>query len=182
MANAKKETAKVSAGATRVANTIAKVFGAVAKQGNVITQCVTSLVGVYGGKPVPKQDINAIATAVARLRGWSDASLEPRKSEVRKIIRQYPRIAEAVKKYTATHDTFTWHTAMRLLTCLQREPALNQALALMDASNTAKGKTTAAKACGMAVSRIMNIDTSAAKIVAFQNDLESLADKHSINW
>lgn len=181
MAKAKKDSPKVSAGATRVANTIAKVFGAVAKQGNVITQCVTSLVTVYGGNAVPKQDVNAIADTVARLRGWSAASMAPRKSEVRKIVRQYPRIAEAVDRYTDTHDSFTWHTAMRLITCLHREPALNQALKLMDASNAAKA-ITPIKACGSAVSRIMNLDTGAAKIVAFQNDLEALAEKHSINW
>ncbi|MCK5318858.1 MAG: hypothetical protein KAJ55_13160 [Anaerolineales bacterium] len=173
--------AKVSKGATRVANAISTVLGNVAKQGNVITQCVTSLVKVYGGKPVPKQDVNAIANTVARLRGWSAASMAPRKSEVRKIIRQYPRIVEAVERYTATHNDFTWHTAMRLITCLHREPALNQALKLMDVSNAAK-QITPIKACGSAVSRIMNLDTSAAKIVAFQNDLEALAEKHSINW
>ena len=105
----------------------------------------------------------------------------PRKSEVRKIVRQYPRIAEAVKAYTATHDNFTWHTAMRLITCLTREPALNQALALMDASNSAR-ETTPIKACGTAVSRIMNLDTTAKRIVAFQNGLESLAEKHGIDW
>ncbi len=70
---------------------------------------------------------------------------------------------------------------MRLITCLHREPALNKALALMNASNEAK-VITPLKACGSAVSRIMNIDTSAAKIVAFQNALEALAEKHSINW
>lgn len=172
---------KVSKGATRVANAISTVLGKVAKQGNVVTQCVSTLASVYGGKPVPKQDVNAIANTVARLRGWSSASMGPRKSEVRKIVRQYPRIAEAVKAYTATHDNFTWHTAMRLITCLHREPALNQALALMNASNSAK-EITPIKACGTAVSRIMNLDTTASKIVAFQNGLESLAEKHGINW
>jgi hypothetical protein len=108
--------------------------------------------------------------------------MAPRKSEVRKIVRQYPRINEAVEKYTATHDNFTWHTAMRLITCLHREPALNKALALMDAGNAKKGKVTAIKACGQSVSRIMNLDTTAKKIVDFQNALESLCEKHGINW
>ncbi len=172
---------KVSKGATRVANAISTVLGKVAKQGNVITQCVTSLQNVYGGKPVPKQDVNAIANTVARLRGWSATSMAPRKSEVRKIVRQYPRIAEAVEKYTSQHESFTWHTAMRLITCLHREPSLAQALKLMDASNAAK-TITPIKACGSAVSRIMNLDTTAKRIVDFQNGLESLADKHGINW
>lgn len=181
MAKGKATTPKVSRGATKVANTIAKVFGAVAKQGNVITQCVTSLVQVYGGNAVPKQDVNAIADTVARLRGWSAASMGPRKSEVRKIVRQYPRIAEAVDKYTDSHDSFTWHTAMRLITCLHREPALNKALALMDASNAAK-EISPIKACGTAVSRIMNLDTRSAKLTDFQNALETLCEKHSIDW
>jgi len=172
---------KVSKGATRVANAISTVLGKVAKQGNVITQCVTSLQNTYGGKPVPKADVNAIANTVARLRGWSAASMAPRKSEVRKIVRQYPRINEAVKKYTDTHDNFTWHTAMRLITCLHREPALNQALKLMDASNAAK-TVKPIKAVGQAVSRIMNIDTTGKQIVGFQNALEALCEKHSIDW
>lgn len=172
---------KVSKGATRVANAISTVLGKVAKQGNVITQCVTSLQNTYGGKPVPKADVNAIANTVARLRGWSASSMAPRKSEVRKIVRQYPRIAEAVERYTETHDNFTWHTAMRLITCLHREPSLAQALKLMDASNTAKA-ITPTKACGQAVSRIMNLDTQSKSIVNFQNALESLCEKHNINW
>ena len=182
MAKGKKDAPKVSKGATRVANTIAKVFGAVAKQGNVVTQCVTSLVQVYGGNAVPKQDVNAIADTVARLRGWSAASMAPRKSEVRKIVRQYPRIAEAVDRYADTHDSFTWHTAMRLITCLHREPALNKALALMDASNSAK-EITPIKACGSAVSRIMNLDVrGGSRIGEFQSALETLCDTHNINW
>ncbi len=108
--------------------------------------------------------------------------MAPRKSEVRKIVRQYPRIAEAVDRYADTHDSFTWHTAMRLITCLHREPALNKALALMDASNSAK-EITPIKACGSAVSRIMNLDVrGGSRIGEFQSALESLCDTHNINW
>lgn len=174
-------TPKVSKGASKVAAAIAKVYGVVAQGGNVITQCVTSAQSVYKGADIPKRDLSVIADTVARLRNWTPASAGPRKSEVRKILRVYTRLPEAIKAYTAKHDSFTWHTAVKLARCLNREPALRCALALMDASSKA-AKVTPMKALSQQVSRIMNIDTTTAKVVKFQDSLERLCEAQGIDW
>lgn len=176
-----KQESKVSKGATKVAGAIAKVFETVSKQGNILTQCVSSVSSVYRGKPVPAQDIAFIANNVARIRGWSSASAGPRKSEVRKIVRNYTRLPEAMQKIGAANGNFTWHDAMRLLTCLNAEPALGKALARFSTKTTAK-IVTPLKALGTAVSKIMNLDTRASKITKFQTDLEHLCVTHGIDW
>lgn len=177
----KAEAPKVNKGANKVAYAIAKVYGIVAGNGNVITQCVSSAMQVYKGAAIPKKDLSVIADKVAQLRQWTPASAGPRKSEVRKILRVYPRLPEAIVAYARKHDSFTWHTAVKLARCLNREPALKKALALMEALPKPKPMTPV-KACGNAVSRIMNLDTQSAKINAFQQGLESLCDTHGIDW
>ena len=177
----KQDKPTIARGASKVAAAIAKVYGVVAQNGNVITQSVTSAQQVYKGAKIPKADLSAIADTVARLRGWTPASAGPRKSEVRKILRVYTRLPEAIQAYAKKHDSFTWHTAVKLARCLNREPALKQALALMDQKSEAK-EITPLKAVGNAVSKIMNLDTRAAKIMGFQDALESLCETHGIDW
>jgi hypothetical protein len=178
---AKGKTSTVSRGAGKVAAAIAKVYGVVAQNGNVITQCVSSAQSVYRGAAIPKADLSVIADTVARLRKWTPTSAGPRKSEVRKILRVYTRLPEAIQAYCKKHDSFTWHTAVKLARCLNREPSLRQALALMDRKAESKA-ITPLKACGNAVSKIMNLDTRTSKIVGFQNALEALAETHGIDW
>lgn len=183
MANkAKQDKPKVNKGATKVANAIAKVYEIVGNQGNVVTQCVTSAMSVYKGAKVPKADLSFIADNVARIRSWTVMSAKVRKSEVRKILRVYDRLPEAIDAYTAKHDSFTWHTAVKLARCLDREPALRSALALMDAKS-ASVSITPAKALSAAIGRAMNVEarsgTSAAK---FQIALEQLCETHNIDW
>ncbi len=173
---------KATTGIAKVAAAISKAYETQATSGNVITQVCKICASVFKGKAPNSTDLKTIATTVTRLRGWSKASAGPRASEVRKIVRHYMRIPEAVTKYCAANDTFSWHDAMRLLTALNREPALNKALALMNKSNAAKAEAKPAKVMGLAISRIMNVDTRAAKLTAFQDALETLATKHGIDW
>jgi hypothetical protein len=179
-----KQESTIAKGAAKVASAIAKVFETVSKQGNIITQCVSSVTSVYKGKPVPSTDIAFIANNVARLRGWSKGSEGPRKSEVRKIVRNYTRIPEAMQKVGAADGNFTWHDAMRLLTALNAEPALGKAVLRFNAKGPVTKATSATptKVLGQAVSKIMNLDTRAVKITKFQEALETLCDSHGIDW
>ena len=179
---ASKTVVKATTGISKVANAIAKAYATQAESGNVITQVCKIAATVFKGKDANSTDLKEIATNVARLRGWSPASSGPRMSEVRKIVRNYKRIPDAVSTYLKKHDTFSWHTAMRLLTCLNKEPSNAIALRMMDVSNKEKQTAKPAKVIGLAVSRIMNVDTRASKIVGFQEALESLCETHDIVW
>lgn len=179
---ASKAVVKPTAGISKVANAIAKAYATQAGSGNVITHVCKIAASVFGGNDANSTDLKDIAASVARQRGWSPASSGPRMSEVRKIVRNYKRMPEAVAAYLKKHESFSWHDAMRLLTCLNREPSNVIALRLMDKSNATKQAARPAKVIGLAVSRIMNVDTRTAKIVAFQGALETLCDTHEITW
>ena len=179
---ASKADVKATVGISKVANAIAKAYATQAESGNVITQVCKVAAQVFKGRDANTTDLREIAKGVARARGWTPASAGPRMSEVRKIVRNYKRIPEAVTAYMRKHETFSWHTALRLITCLNREPALNQALKLMDKGNAAKALAKPGKVIALAVSRIMNVDTRSANIVNFQTALEGLCEKHNVNW
>lgn len=176
MSNDKQEVKK---GASKVASGIAKVFDTVSKQGNILTQCVTAVKGTYRGAEVPVADERFIADNVARIRNWSKASEGPRKSEVRKIVRNYALIPEAMQLYQKKHDTFTWHTAMRLVTKLNGGNTPKQAVAAMVATTSANAPT-ALKVFAAAITRIVNLETRSSKIIAFRKDLSKLLDKHNL--
>ncbi len=179
---ASKTVVKATAGISKVANAIAKAYATQAGSGNVITQVCKIAASVFKGRDANSADLKEIASSVARQRGWSPASSGPRMSEVRKIVRNYKRVPEAVDAYLKKHDTFSWHDAMRLLTCLNVEPSNRIAIQRMEASNKDKQANRPAKTIGLAVSRIMNVDTRTAKIVSFQEALETLCETHDILW
>lgn len=175
-----KETkVEVRKGATKVASGIAKVFDTVSKQGNILTQCVTSVRSVYRGAEVPVVDERFIADNVARIRNWSKASEGPRKSEVRKIVRNYALIPEAMQLYQKKHDTFTWHTAMKLVTKLNGGNTPRQAVAAMVATSDS-APPNALKVFASCITRIVNLETRSQKIIAFRKDLSKLLDKHNL--
>ena len=169
----------VRKGATKVANTIAKVFDTVASGGNVITQCVTSLKSVYRGAEVPTHEEQFIANQVARIRKWSDKSAVARKSEVRKIVRNYLKLDEAVDMYRKKSDTFTWHECMKLLTQLNKDQTTRQAVNAC-LTTAAPTKVPAPKQIANLLTRISNVETRSAKIIAFRKDLAKLCEKHGI--
>lgn len=182
----KQEKVVVNKGATKVASGISKVLGDVAKQGNIITQCVSAVNSVYRGAEVPKADLSFIANKVAQQRNWSEASAGPRKSEVRKIIRAYREIPEAVKLYTSKHSTFTWHTCMRLVTQLNKKTASGKPVTVRAAVHgmVLKSKdqpTDAMKSFKLLISRIENLQTRSPKIIGFRRDLVKLLDKHNLS-
>lgn len=175
------DTIEVNKGAGKVAAGISKVLDTVSKQGNILHTCVTLVQSVYKGVDVPKADEKFIAEAVARQRKWSAASAGPRKSEVRKIVRNYLAIPEAMKLLAKKRDTFTWHDAMKLVTRLNNPNfTTKQAVAAM-LSAPVKEKPTALKQVTTCLTRIGNIETRSAKIIAFRKDLSALAAKHGMS-
>ena len=177
----KEPKATVHRGASKVATAVAKVYDTVENNGSVVTQCVTAARQVYKGKAIPKLDLAYIIDNVARIRQWTAASLKQRSSEVRIVLRAYDRLPEAMEKYCAKSDGFTWHDAIKLARCLGREPAVNVAVRLALHKNQAKTVTPLAR-IGGAISRIMNTETRIARVLAFQIGLESLAEKHGMDW
>ena len=175
----KQTKTEVHKGATKVAATISKVYDTVSKSGNIVTQCVSAVQQVYRGAEVPKADLAFIADNVARSRGWSSKSAQSRKSEVRKIVRNYLRIPEALKLYTAKVDSFTWHDAIKLTTQLNKDQTVRQAVSAMLSAPKAKAPT-AMSVFGASINRIKNIETRSKKIIAFRKDLTKLLDKHGL--
>lgn len=169
----------VRKGATKVANTIAKVFDAVASGGNIVTQCVSSLRSVYRGAEVPTHEVKFIADNVARIRGWSDSSAGPRKSEVRKIVRNYLKLDEAIAMYRKKSESFTWHECMKLLTQLNKDQSLRQAVTACLVS-AEPATVPAPKRLSNLLTSISNIETRSAKIIAFRKDLSKLITKHGV--
>ena len=176
----KQEKVEVNKGATKVASAVAKVFGDVAKQGNIITQCVIAVKAVYKGAEVPKADQSFIANNVARQRGWSERSAASRKSEVRKILRNYMTIPEAMQLYSKKADTFTWHEAMRLCVSLNGGNTPKQAVAALLSANTATKTVNAVKRFATLITGIQNLETRSTKIIAFRKDLTALLAKHNL--
>jgi hypothetical protein len=178
----KEEKVEINKGAGKVAAGIANVLAKVATQGNVITQCVTSIKGVYRGAEVPKADIEFIAETVAKARGWTVKSRGPRMSEVRKIVRNYASITDACNKLAKKLDVFTWHTAMRLVTQLNKDQTVNQAVAaVVSGVNKPAADRPWEQVLKSAVTSIQNIPSRAGKLKAFRVDLAKLLDKHGLN-
>lgn len=177
---ADKPSEKCTAGIAAVGVAIAKAYGKQAISGELLDTVITVCERIFGGNPANSIDQKRVAEDVARIQGWTKASEGPRKSEVRKIVRNYNRFGEAALAYKAKHDTFTWHTAMKLLTCLNKEKTLSKVLALMVGREAVAPKPM--KVMGNAISKIMNLESKAAKVVEFQDALETLCRKQDIDW
>ena len=172
--------ATINKGASKIANTIAKVYDAVKKQGSIVTQCVTSVATVYKGELVPKADEQFIADNVARIQKWSGKSEGPRKSEVRKIVRNYLTLPEALKLFIKRNNGATWHDAMKLATQLNKGFTPRQAVTALMTTAEAK-KPNALDVFHSAITRITNIETRSTKVIAFRKDLTVLLAKHNLS-
>ena len=173
------EKAEVNKGASKVASGISKVLDAVGKQGSLVTQCVSAIKAVYKGAEVPKADIEFIANNVARIQKWSASSRGPRMSNVRKIVRNYTSLPEAVEKFSKKNGGATWHDAMKVATQLNGGKTVNQAVAAMTTKQEA-ATVPAPKRIAALLTSINNVETRSAKIIAFRKELNALAAKHGV--
>ncbi len=176
----KKETPKLATGIGKVSNAIASVYGTLAKSGNIVTQVCKTCATVFKGRPATKAELAHVAESVARLQGWSDKSAGPRKSEVRKIVRNYGAMPEAVELVRAKTEVFSWHDAMRLATQLNNaEFNTRQAVSAFFTHKPAK--QSAIKQLEAALKRAMSIDSQSAKIVGAQDAILAMCDKLGID-
>lgn len=176
---AKKEKLEVNKGAGKIASVMAKVYNAVGKQGNIITQICTSVASAYRGVDVPTADLRFIVDSVARQCNWGAKSIGQRSSDARKIIRNYATIPEAMELYAKKSDTFTWHEALKLTTKLNGGNTPRQAVAaLINAPKPASQSWD--KQLTSCLTRISNIDSRSAKLIAFRKGLAALATKHGV--
>lgn len=173
---------KVQVGIGKVSAALSSAFSSQAATGDfIVTVCKICAI-VFDGKPANSISIIKVADDVCRLQGWSKASEGPRKSECRKIVRNYATFEDAAVAYRKTHTNFSWGTAMRLLTCLNKEPVQKHALKLMDKKESAVAEVKPIKIATAAVKKIMAIKSRAAKIVALQEGIEELCTELEIEW
>ena len=172
---------KLVAGIGKVSNAIADAFGKQAKSGNIVTQVCKTCATVFNGRAATDAELKHIAESVTRIQGWSEKSAGPRKSEVRKIVRNYRTLPEAVALLAKKSDTFSWHDAMRLLTQLNNDNNnVKQAVAAM-VSNNATRKPSAIRQLEAALKRAMSIESEASKVVAAQEGIMALCAKLDID-
>jgi len=176
---ADKEKPQPRKGAGKVAAAIAKVFDTVENNGSVITQCVTSAKSVYRGAEIPTVDLAYIADNVARIRSWTPTSINARKSEVRKILRAYRELPEAIEKFRKKSPTFTWHQAVKLARLLGQHSTINKAVAAMVQVSEAARPNAMTQVLNC-LTRIANVETRSQKVIAFRKDLNKLIAKHGL--
>lgn len=180
MAKAKTETPRKGAGI--VANAVSKAIGVVDNSGSLVDGIIASAKRIYKGKDIPAVDLAFIANEVARQRKWSAASRDVRMSEVRKLVRNYQTLPEAIKKFRAKSSTCTFHQVVKLARALQ-SPAnktVNKAVTAC-LTSAKKDAPTPTVQLNSALTRIAGIPLRAPKQVAFRKALFALMRKHGIN-
>ncbi len=177
----KKTEPSLATGIGKVSTAIANVYGSLAKSGNIVTQVCKTCATVFKGKPATKAELKHVAEGVARLQGWSDKSAGPRKSEVRKIVRNYMALPEAVELVKVKTDTFSWHDAMRLSTQLNNDAHTTRQAVNAFFKGSKKQKPTAMKQLEAALKRAMSIDSEASKIVSAQDAILSFCNELGID-
>ena len=177
----KTEAPKLATGIGKVSAAIAGVYGSLAKSGNIVTQVCKTCATVFRGKPATKAELKHVAENVARLQGWSDKSAGPRKSEVRKIVRNYLAMPEAVELVRRKTSTFSWHDAMRLATQLNNDGHNTRQAVKAYFNSTAKPKASAIRQLEAALKRAMSIDSEVVKIVGAQDARLEFCNKLGIN-
>lgn len=179
MAKAKTETPRKGAGI--VANAVAKAIGVVDNSGSLVDSIIASAKRIYKGKDIPDVDLSFIANEVARQRKWSAKSRDVRMSEVRKLVRNYQVLPEAIKKFRAKSSTCTFHQVVKLARALQ-SPANKTVASAVKACLTVKqaDAPTPTVQLNTALTRIASIPLRAPKQVAFRKALFALMRRHNV--
>jgi len=107
---------------TAAAKVVSDAIGNATNQVSIVTQCVNACRSHFGGDVPLKEDCADFANKVAEYRGWSEASAKARKSEVRKVVRNYGRLDSACKAVAKASESFTWHNAVKVARLLNKMP------------------------------------------------------------
>lgn len=173
------EKPKVGSGAKRVAHEIAKAYGKLASgTASVVTQVCNVAMEMYGGEYLPPQDVAAIVTQVSKERGWTVASAQARKSEIRTVLATYDVLPDACNAYLEQAGTLTWHNAVRLGRELLSSD-FNVAKAVRNAITKSPAPKTAAEQMQAACRRIGKLEPR-GKMGEFRTDFIALCGRYNI--
>lgn len=170
---------KVGSGAKRVAHEIAKAYGQLAQgTANVVTRVCNVAMELYGGEYLPAQDIAAIVAQVSKERGWTTASAQARKSEIRTVLQTYDVLPDACNAFLEQAGSLTWHNAVRLGRELIASD-FNVSKAVRNAITKSPAPKTAADQMKGACRRIARL-TPGGKLGEFRQDFIALCGRYNI--
>jgi hypothetical protein len=110
--------------------------------GSLVTQVCNTAHKFLHGAEITKDDSDNIVADIARARGWKDAVLRTRSSEVRTVLSSYTQLSEAIEAYTARAHKCDWHTGIKLARRLKSGDSIKQAVANAFAKSTQSAKST----------------------------------------
>jgi hypothetical protein len=173
----------LNAGADAVASAVVVALDAVGQQGNILMDVAVAAAKAYRGADVSEVDLQYIANEVARMKNWDEATAKQGRSRVRKIVRQYKRIPEAMAMYKKTNPEFAWHVGMKLVTCLSKK-INNKPVSIASAVKAMRTQTTAkinaAKKIKSLLKSIANVETQSPTLIAFRKALAGLIKNHKV--
>lgn len=121
---------KMNTGRDAVAAALAGAYDAAANIGSRIAEVCGIARTAYKGAEIPADDVEHITKRVAESRGWKDATLKVRSSEVRKVLSVYSVLPEGIQHVREKSGGCNWQGALRLATLLkQNDGKLKPALA-----------------------------------------------------
>lgn len=118
--------------------------------GSLVTQVCETAHKYLRGAEIEKDDSDSIVTDIAKARGWKDAALRSRASEVRVVLRAYNQLGEAIETYSKRANKCDWHTSMKLARRLNAGDSIKQAVlaaftkASQSPKSTPQGRTAGA--------------------------------------
>ncbi len=173
------EKPKVGSGAKRVAHALSKAYGDMAlSTSNVVKHVCKVATDLYGGDYLPSQDVEFVVNQVAKERGWTTASAQARKSEMRTILATYDQLPAACSAFLKQVGTLTWHNAVRLGRELISAD-LNISKAVRNAVNKTPEPKSQAEQMKQACRRIARLSPG-GKMGTFRLEFVTLCGKHNI--
>ena len=180
------DTARRNAIASAISDamTTNKTIGA-----TLVTQCVTVCNKFFRGKPIEKDEREAICDRLAEIRGWSDTSAKSRKSEVRPLLEHYNMLPELVKEFRDKGDGgCTWHNVVQLAREVGKHSGKTRVRAAVtallkrgSASATPPNQLSRKEAKGRIASSVKTILKMTRVEANFRNALEELCEQYRIN-
>lgn len=181
------ETARRNAIASALSDamTTSKTIGA-----TLVTQCVTACNKFFRGKPIEKDERDAIVERVAELRGWPDGRTgASRRSEARAILNHYSLLPELVEQFRKKGDGgCTWHNVVSLAREVGKHSGKARVSAAVAAllkrgekSSTPPNKLSRKEAKGKVASSVKSILKMTRLEPEFRNALEELCEQYRIN-
>lgn len=118
-------------GFSHIVSTFVNALTAAENTGSLVTSVCEAAAKHYKGEEIAKSDLDALVEEIAKSRGWKDAALKSRSSEVRAILKSYVELPEAVEAYKAKAKRCDWHTMLTLARRLVAGDSVKTAVATL---------------------------------------------------